>query len=158
MTSGATARRDHGRTSLWITADQMLMRNGPAENDGLVLLAAFAHNNPDTSLFEHFVWAGLLNRGFWAARPEDEFGFAITYYKVSYQLTATQDLQRDLGLPFSGGAFGVQSHAFVLEANYALPIYRGADVQPEIEYFIRPGAQKAVPNALVLGLKTHVLF
>jgi porin len=158
VTSGATARRDHGRTSVWVTADQMLMRNGPGENDGLFLLAAYAHNSPDTSLFEHFVWAGLLDRGFWVARPQDQFGFAITYYKVSSRLTATEELQQDRGLPFSGGAFGVQSDAFVLEANYALPIYRGVDVQPEIEYFIRPGAQKAVPNALVLGVKTHVLF
>ena len=109
-------------------------------------------------MFEHFVWAGLLDRDFLVARPHDQFGFAITYYKVSNRLTATEELQRDRGLPFSGGAFDVQSDAFVLEANYALPIYRGVEVQPEFEYFIRPGAQKAVPNALVLGLKTHVLF
>jgi porin len=46
----------------------------------------------------------------------------------------------------------------VLEANYQFSIYRGVQVQPEVEYFIRPGGVSSVPNALVLGLKTHVLF
>ena len=67
-------------------------------------------------------------------------------------------LHDSLGLPFTDGEYGVQSDAFVLEANYDIPVYRGVNVQPEVEYFIRPGGQRAVHNALVLGLKTHVLF
>jgi porin len=156
--TGAPARRRHGRISTWITADQMLVRTGPGPYDGLILLAAYAHNSPDNSLFEHFAWAGLLSRGFWKARPEDQIGVAITYYKVSQHLTATEQLQQAFGEPFSAGVYGVQSDAIVLEANYDFAIRPGIDLQPDIQYFIRPGGQSAVPNAFVLGLKTHVLF
>jgi porin len=155
----ATPPRMHrGRTSVWVTADQMLRRNGPGQNDGLIVLAAYAHNSPDISLFEHFVWAGLLDRGFWRARPNDQLGLAVTYYKVSPSLTARETLQQTLNLPFTEGEFGVQSDAVVLEANYSIAVWRGVSVQPQIEYFIHPGGQRVVPNAFVLGLKTHVAF
>jgi porin len=158
LTSGAPARRDQGRVSVWATADRMVMRNGPNPNDGLILLGAYAHNSPDVSLFEHFAWVGLLDRGFWRSRPQDQLGLAATYYRVSRGVTRREEMQGSFGVPFTGGIFGVQSDAFVLEANYDIPVYRGIDVQPELEYFIHPGGQAAVPNAFVLGLKTHVLF
>jgi porin len=156
--SGAAARRDHGRTSVWVTADQMLVRHGTGPQDGVTLLAAYAHNNPDVSLFEQFAWVGLLDRGFWTARPHDRIGIGFTYYRLSPSLTAREALQETLALPFTDGEQGVQSDASVIEANYDIPVYRGVDVQPEIEYFIRPGGQRVVPNSLVLGLKTHMLF
>ena len=158
LTSGAAPRLHNGRTSVWVTADQMLVPNGPGQNGGLIGLAAYAHNSPDTSLFEHFVWVGVLDRGFWPARPNDQFGLAVTYYKLSHSLTRREELQQSLDLPFTDGELGVQSDAFVLEANYNIAVYRGVQVQPEIEYFVRPGGQHAVRNSLVLGLKTHVLF
>jgi len=156
--SRSAPRLHNGRTSLWATADQMLVRNGPGDNDGLIALAAYAHNTPDISLFKHFVWVGVLNRGFWSARPNDQFGLAVTYYKVSGGITDSQRLQQSLGLPFGAGIYGVQSDAFVLEANYNIAIYRGVEIQPEIEYFIRPGGQSSIDDSLVLGLKTHVQF
>ena len=44
----------------------------------------------------------------------------------------------------------------VLEANVT-PVYRGIQLQPEFEWFVRPGGVSSVPDAVVLGLKTHVL-
>jgi porin len=65
-------------------------------------------------------------------------------------------LQGALGQPFTNGELGVQSSAYALEANYSISLYRGIAVQPELEYFIRPGGQAAVHNAFALGLKTYV--
>ncbi len=156
--SNLPARKDQGRTSVWVTADQMLLRNGPGEHNGLILLAAYAHNSPDISLFEHFAWVGVLDKGFWPARPRDQFGFAVTYYKVSSSLNAIEGMQSALGMPFTNGELGVQSSAYVLEANYSIALFRGIAVQPELEYFVRPGGQTAVHDAFVVGLKTYVEF
>ena len=158
LTSGAAPRLHNGRTSVWVTADQMLLRHGQGPDDGLIVLGAYAHNSPNISLFEHFAWVGVLDRGFWRARPNDQFGLAVTYYKVSDRLTDRQQLQQSLGMPFTGGVYGVQSDAVVLEANYNIVVYRGIEVQPVVEYFINPGGQRVVPDALVFGLKTHVEF
>jgi porin len=84
---------------------------------------------------------------------------AFTYYKISPNLTRTENLEEQFGLPPTY-PFGVQSHAMVLEANYAFLAYSGVQIQPEFEYFFRPGgvSSSRVHNAAVLGLKTHVLF
>ena len=63
-----------------------------------------------------------------------------------------------LDLPLAGGARGVQTHAMVLELNYGIEITPGLLIQPELEYFIRPGGTHAVPNAFLVGAKTHVDF
>jgi len=89
--------------------------------------------------------------------PDDQVGLAFTYYQVSPSLTRTESLEQQFGLPPTY-PFGVQSHAMVLEANYNIPVYPGIQVQPEFEHFFRPGGVSSVRNALVLGLKTHVLF
>jgi porin len=148
-----------GRTQFWITFDQMLFRNGTAPNNGLTLLAAYAHDDPENSLYQHFAWVGMLYSGFWRARPNDQIGFAFTYYQVSPLLSQKESLEQQFGLPPTY-PYGVQGHGMVLEANYNFPIYRGVQLQPELQYFFRPGGvpSSSVPNAFVIGLKTHVLF
>jgi len=156
--SSLPPKKDQSRTSFWVTADQMLLRNGPGGHNGLILLGAYAHNSPDNSLFQDFVWVGVLDKGFWPARPDDQFGFAATYYQVANSLNRIETLQLALNQPFSGGALGVQSDAYVLEANYAIAVLPSIVVQPELEYFVRPGAQSSVRDAFVVGLKTYINF
>jgi carbohydrate-selective porin OprB len=52
----------------------------------------------------------------------------------------------------------VQTYAMVLEANYGIAVSPGLLVQPELEYFIRPGGTNAVRNAFLLGLKAQADF
>jgi porin len=148
---------ERGRAQWWITFDQMLFRNGPGPNRGLTLLGAYAHDAPGNSFYENFVWAGLLYSGFWSARPDDQIGLAFTYYQVSPELNRTESLEQafDFAPTYP---YGVQNHGMVLEANYNFPIWRGVQVQPEVEYFIQPGGVSTIRDTLVLGVKTHVLF
>ena len=156
--TGLPGMPHRGRTQFWASADQMVIRNGPNPNDGLILLAAFAHDESDTTLFNDFAWVGLIDRGFWRARPSDQIAFGLTYYDVSPKLTATQNIQAMLGEPLAGGALRVQTSAMVLEANYGITVVPGLLVQPELEYFIRPGGADAVPNAFLVGLKVVANF
>jgi porin len=157
--TGLLPRQDHGRTQIWFTFDQMVFRNGPLPNQGLTVLGAYAHDAPDTSLYQNFVWGGLLYSGFWRSRPTDQIGLGITYYQISPSLSQTESLEQAFGLPPSY-PYGVQNHAMVFELNYQIAAYRGITVQPEFEFFLHPGGVSSarVPNAAVLGLKTHVLF
>lgn len=109
-------------------------------------------------MFNDFIWAGILDDGFWSARPHDQIGFGFTWYDVSKRLTRTERLQSALNMPLSGGAHGVQTHAMVLEANYSIETTPGLLIQPEFEYSIRPGGTRSVPNAFLVGAKTHVDF
>jgi carbohydrate-selective porin OprB len=116
------------------------------------------HDQSDPELFRDFVWAGVLDRGFWSWRPNDQIGFGAVRYDVSKGLTRTEQLQASRGMPLAGGALGVQTHGEVLELNYAIVVSPAVLIQPEFEYFIRPGAAGAVPSSFLVGLKTHVDF
>jgi porin len=155
--TGLSPKTSHGRTQVWVTFDQMLFRTSDVLRHGFRVLGAYSHDTPDNSLYQDLFWLGALYSGFWKARPDDQIGLAFTHYQISPSLTQTENLEQQFGLPPTY-PYGVQSHASVLEANYNFPVYNGIQIQPEIEYFIRPGGVSSVPNAFVLGLKTHVLF
>ncbi len=145
-------------TQLWVLADQMLVRQGDGDQDGIIALAGFAHNNPNVSAFAEQYFAGLVDRGFWRARPQDAVGLLFNYNTISGPLGAVQTKQAELAVPFSNGATGVQTHEMFVEANYNIHAYRGVDFRPEFQYVIRPNAQSNIRNAAVFGFKVHMQF
>jgi hypothetical protein len=38
------------------------------------------HDESATTLFNNSVWAGILDRDFWPALPNDQVAFGFTYY------------------------------------------------------------------------------
>jgi porin len=152
-----TAGRSHN-AQLWVLADQMLVRQGAGDQDGIITLAGFAHNNPNVSAFAEQYFGGLVDRGFWRARPEDAVALFFNYNTMSGQLGTVQGEEAELDIPFSNGATGVQTHEMFVEANYNIHVYRGVDFRPEFQYVIRPNAQSNIRDAAVLGFKFHVQF
>ena len=151
------AGRSHNE-QLWVLADQMLVRQGDGDQDGIIALAGFAHNNPNVSAFAEQYFGGLINRGFWRARPEDAVALFFNYNTMSGPLGTVQEEEAELGIPFSNGATGVQTREMFVEANYNIHVYRGVDFRPEFQYVIRPNAQSNIRDAAVLGFKVHVQF
>jgi porin len=156
--SGLTGSSHNGNTQVWGLMDQMLVRNGPGDQDGLIALAGFVANNPNYSSYGQQYFAGLLDRGFWRDRPEDSVGFLFSYFAMSGSLGKLQAEEAGLGIPLSNSATGVQTREMILEANYNIHVYRGVDFRPEFEYVIRPNAQSNIPNAAVFGFKVSVEF
>jgi porin len=108
----------NGNTQVWGLADQMLVRSGEGgDQDGILALAGFVSNNPDYSTYGQQYSAGLLDRGFWRARPEDGIGLLFTYIAMSRTLAKVQAEEADLGVPLGSAATGVQTHEMILEAT-----------------------------------------
>jgi porin len=156
--SGTPAENQSGNTQLWVLLDQMLLRNGRGDQDGIIALAGYVHNDPDRSSYAEQYFAGLLNRGFWGARPKDVIGLLFTYFKMSNTLSQVQARQQALGIRFADGVTGVQTNEMVFEANYNIHICRGVDFQPDFQYVVRPNAQSNIHNATVFGFKANVEF
>jgi porin len=146
------------KTQVWVLVDQMLVRQGPGDQDGIIALAAFARNDPNVSTYAQQYSVGLIDRDFWRARPEDAIGLLFNYNALSGPLGKVQSEEAEFGLPFSNGATGVQTHEMVFEANYNIHVYRGCDFRPEFEYILRPNAQSNIHNAAVFGFKANVEF
>jgi porin len=142
----------------WVLADQMFLRQGKGDTAGLIGLAGYIHSNPDTNVYQDEAFLGMVDQGFWKARPQDTVGLRFIYQTVSGQLTQAQQEEQEFGLAFSNDATGVQMHEEVLEANYDIHAYRGVNLMPDFQYVIHPNAQTSIPNAVVLGLKANVNF
>ncbi len=100
LTPATPAPTHSGNTQIWVLADQMLLRQGPGNQDGITALAGFVHNNPRNSVYAEQYFIGAVDRGFWAARPQDTAALLFSYNTVSGQLGKTQAQQMELGVPF----------------------------------------------------------
>ena len=67
---GFVMRTRTGNFQAWALADQMLVRHGPGNDNGLIALAGFIHNDPNNTQYAHQYFAALLDHGIWDARPQ----------------------------------------------------------------------------------------
>jgi porin len=160
--TGEPGKPRNGRRMYYLLLDQMLVRNGKDDTDGLIVFGGWVHADRNTSPLENQVFAGVLQTADFIGRPQDRLGFAASWFQVSGALTATQQLEQSLGIPLTGGGLGtpvgVQSSEAELEAMYTAAVYRGVSIMPDMQYVIHPGGTAHTPNALVLGLQTSVTF
>ncbi len=157
--TGLPQRMRKGSTTEYIQADQMLIRNGPGPSSGVIVLAGFSYNDPETSYRSEQFYGAVEDLGFWKARPFDQINLLGTYQRVSGLYGKAQGLEFDEGFPIlSGGASGVQTWTATFEANYSIHVYHGFTFAPDFQYMIRPNAQSNLPNAAFLGFKTHLEF
>jgi porin len=155
---GFATRSRRGNTQFWALADQMLLRQGPGKASGIIALAGFIHNDPNNSVYAEQYFAGMLDRGFWQARPADTVALLFIHETISARLGNVQGAEQALDLPYSNGATGIQGHEEILEANYNVHVYRSISLQPDVQYVIRPNGQPNISDAVVLGFRAHVGF
>jgi porin len=158
VSAGVPATSEIGNAQFWLLLDQMLVRNGSGDQEGLYALVGYIHNNPDNSAYATQYFAALVDNGFWRARPLDTISLLFTYFGMSGTLAGVQAEQQALGLPLSNSATAPQGHEMILEADYNIHVYRGVDFRPNFQYVINPNAQANIKNAAVLGVKFHIEF
>ncbi|QHI96313.1 carbohydrate porin [Aristophania vespae] len=164
--TGAKKRVNHNAWGAWVIADQMLMRNNTPDTaeGGLFLIAGAYFNQPRASTREREYQIGLVDTGFWSARPLDAFGINYGYHRVSGSVARTQRLQEGIiggstingGPGLMNGSYGIQRSGSTIEAMYRIHVMRGVTFAPDFQYYIHPGAQKALKDAAMLGFKSHI--
>ena len=152
----APAPTHTGNTQIWVLVGQMLVRQGPGDQDGIIALAGFVHNNPTNSVYAEQYFVAVVYRAFWPARPQNTRALLFTYNTASGQLGKVQAQKAELGLPLSNQATSVQTHEMILEVNYNIRVYRGLSFQPDCQYTFRPNAQSNIRSAAVFGFRAHV--
>jgi len=155
---GYVARTRTGNTQVWALVDQMLVRQGPGGDQGIIALAGFIDNDPNHTEYAQQYFAGVIDRGFWAARPQDAINFLFNYVTISGVLGKVEAAEQTLGLPLSNGATGIQTHETILELNYDIHVFRGVHMQPDFQYVFRPNAQSNIKDAAVFGFRANVQF
>lgn len=138
--------RVKGRRSAWVLFDQMLLSHG-GRGQGLVLAGSYARSSPRTTILSQSAFLSLFDRGLIPGRPNDVVQVAAGWFGVSSRLRSAQQFA------YAGPDSPLQRNEFVLEANYATSPLRGVTVQPAVQYFIHPNAERAKRDALVFALR-----
>ncbi len=159
---GTLASQD--RDDEYVLFDQMLVRQGKADTDGIIVLGGWVHATDAVSpLAQHAFVASTTTGSYWG-RPQDTVGVSFNWIEMSGQFTRAEEIALEQGqtLPFNidgfGEAYGPQNTEDVVELDYVANIYHGVTFVPDFQYIIRPGATTNTPDAAVLGFRTNINF
>ncbi len=144
---GQPSQTERGRYGLYVLGDQVLLRFGDSGTDRhLGAFGAFTFA-PDQRVNKvpYFFDTGLVMYGPSRSRPKDFAGFAVVYGSYSGDLRRAEEIQ-------ANPSVGVQNFEMALEATYGWTIRPGLLLQPDVQYVIHPNGNKAIRNALVIGV------
>lgn len=160
--SGLPVRRQSGQTSVWALADQMLIRHGTGELNGLVLGGYFGWGSGQTSQISQSFTAILMDTGAWWKRPLDSVGIAFLWSKFSRSAILSQEAAAASGLALPGGnygtPYGIQGHEAIYEAYYGFHIVDGFTIKPDFQYVNHVGGTTVFRDAVVLSTAINVAF
>lgn len=159
--SNGNPRMRRGNYSLYAVADQMVWR---PDADGPRAIGVFARlmGSPgDRNLVDFSVNAGITLKAPFEGRDDDTIGIGYGVAKVSSSATA---LDRDTN--FYGTSTVTRSNEQFIELTYQAQVTPWLQVQPDIQYIIRPAggvqdpndAGRMLHNATVVGVRTSITF
>ncbi|TFG76253.1 MAG: hypothetical protein E4H21_06870 [Thermodesulfobacteriales bacterium] len=111
---------------------------------------------PDSEIntFPFFLNGGLVYKGLIPGRDTDYAGFAVVYGKYSNKLDKPVPEPTEFSLVSE--ITGSEDFEMVLEWMYKIQLTQWLNIQPDIQYVIKPGGTGDIPNALVLGFQLGV--
>jgi porin len=149
---------------LFMVYEQLLARAAPGSDKGVAFFMRASISPSDRNLISTYFDGGFLFTGFSDARPDDRFGIAATYARISASARA---LDRDVQF-FTGTPYPVRDFEAILEVTYAAQITPNFVVQPVFEYIMHPAGGAVDPNdptqthrikdAVMFGLRTTVTY
>ncbi len=152
---------DHG---LFILYEQLLARAAAGSGKGIGVFARASVAPSDRNLIDLYLDGGIEFLGVTPSRPNDTFGIAIEYIRIS---NAAQQYDRDQQI-FANAAVPIRDYEAVLELTYQAEIMPGWMLQPTFQYVVHPAGGAVDPNdpshtkrikdAAVFGLRTILKF
>jgi porin len=161
-TSTGVARKHWNNIGVYGAVDRQVWRDPDADRNIGVFLRLGAAPMADRNLVTLYADTGFNFKGAIASRPDDIFGVALSVAQIS---RAARGLDRD-ERQFSGVAKPIRDNESMIEVMYRIQATPWWTLQPDLQFIRHPGGDvplaaqptKAVPNALVLGLRSAVLF
>jgi porin len=151
------AGRLRSSSAIYGVIDQQIYRPaGGGPDSGVVVFSRVAASAPDRNPAEFYLDSGIVFSGILPRRPDDKFGAAVIYTKISRHAA---DLDRDTNF-FTGMPQPIRDYEMTVSLAYQAQIMPGWTVQPEFQYIIHPSGNVADPNAAVPGtpIKNAAVF
>src|SRR6266436_4063871 len=162
--SNGIAATHRGNYGLYLVLDKMLWRRPDTATQGLAAFLRVGNAPTDRNLFSLEMDAGLTYKGLLPGRELDALGVAASYGRIG---NAARRLDQD-EIRFTGIGGTIRDYEAVLEITYQARVAPWWTLQPDFQMIAHPGGHVApplaassappIPNALVLGLRSSILF
>jgi porin len=162
--SGRLPPQVRGDAAIYALFEQTLWRMPGSPNRALGFFARGVAAPSDRSELDRYFDTGFTFRGPLASRPEDVVGLAFAYGRISPDAAANDRAFAAL----TGVPMPIRDYEAAIELTYRWEIADDWSIQPDLQYVFHPGANianpanptsgAAIPNALVLGLRTALQF
>lgn len=160
--NAGVAQSLRGNYAIYGIMDQAIWRPDPDEPRVLGVYARVMAAPGDRNLVQFGANAGLTLKAPFAGRDGDTAGIGFGIARVGSAARAQDQATAAVGL----GAYPVRSNEVFIEATYQAQVTPWLQVQPDIQYIIRPAggvpdpnnANRLLRNALVLGVRTAITF
>jgi len=151
--SGQEYASRHGRSGMYARFEQQV--SGPDAMHGLTVFGAVLKGTSGQLIEDWFAQAGVVHKGTFARRPQDDVAFVIT--RQQYSDAALENLR--LARAAAGGVGTPPSGQTMMELSYGIAINPHLRIAPSLHYvmhpdqFNAPGRLRDLPNAWVAGLR-----
>ncbi|MDG9884989.1 porin [Pseudomonas putida CSV86] len=159
--SGQNYRSRSSKHGFWLGAQQQVTSLASDHSRGLSVFANATLHDKKTNAIDNYVQAGVVYKGPFDARAQDDIGFALARVHVNpaYRKNAAAH-NRVAGVDdFDEPAFlPVQDTEYSAELYYGIHLANWLTLRPNLQYIRHPGGVQAVDDALVGGLKIQSHF
>jgi porin len=162
-TTGMPAQH-HGDYGVYAIVEESVWRQGDNGEQSVGVFLRVAGAPSDRNLVSLYGDVGVAAKGLVPGRADDVFGVALAYAKISARARA---LDADFGR-FTGVVTPLRDHESVLELTYSYQVTQWWTLQPDLQFVAHPGGNVglpgassgsgAIPNAVVLGLRSSLVF
>jgi porin len=153
--TGLPPKRRHGRYGTYINFQQQVMRyDADDASRGLTLFLNATFTDQRTSTIDNQIVFGLISKGAFDLRPNDEIGLAVGRTHVNDRVAHGEKLQKEVG----PGPVAVQHSEYAVELYYGLQVTDWFMARPNLQFIKDPGGTSHNEDVLVVGLKTLIDF
>ncbi|MBE5271380.1 carbohydrate porin [Stenotrophomonas sp. B2] len=151
--SGQDYANRHGRSGAFARFEQQLTGDGSGR--GLTVFGAALKGTSGQLIEDHFLQAGLVQKGTFARRPQDSIAFVVTQQK--YSGIALENLR--LARAAAGGSGTPHGSQVMMELSYGIQLTPQLRIAPNLHYIVHPdqfnepARQRDLPDALIAGLR-----
>lgn len=156
-------RKHQGNFGLYAIVEQQIYQLDSADaGTGVSAFARIAGLPADFNVVDFYLEGGLNFSGLVPDRPNDVFGIAVSYSRISGDAVS---LDRDRNS--IGTTTAVRDFEVLTELTYVAQVMPGWTIQPDLQYIWRPGGNlqndraqpgKAIEDAVVVGLRSTVNY
>ncbi len=141
----------HSNGGFYAIVDRLLYHKTPYLNEqsslsGLGGFASLSYAPPDGNQVSFYADCGLNYNGLFLGRDSDVLGLALSYTKISSDLSASTIF---LSIPDTKPSLRRRIVGWSTSRIY---------IQPDFQYILNPGAFRHRPNAVVAGVRYDVTF